>query len=87
MQTLVNLPSTNTPTKSLLEPSTVVVPLQISTPDSTHSKVAKVFHYGDAFLDENIVIPHFDFATMILEDINVLQAAIERRKQQEIMRK
>ena len=45
----------------------------------------KVLHYGDAFLDENIEIHHFDFATMNLDDLNVLQATIERRKQQEII--
>ena len=87
MQTLVNVPSAITPMKSVLKLSTIVVPLKISTLGSTNSKVAKVFYYGDAFLDEDIVIPHFYFATMTLEDINVLQAAIERRKQQEIMRK
>ena len=80
VHTLVNLPLAKTPTKSLQEPITVAVPLQISTPGSSHSKVAKVLHYGDAFLDENIIIPHFDSATMTLDDLNVLQAAIERRK-------
>ena len=81
MQTLVNLPSAGTPTKSLPELSTAAIPLQISTPSSTHSKVAKVFHYGDACLDKDIVIPHFDSTTMTLEDITMLQDAIERRKQ------
>ena len=80
MHTLVNLPSVSTPSKSLLELSTIAIPLQVSTPGSSYSKVAKVFHYGDAFLDEEIVIPHFDSTTMTLEDINVLQATIERRK-------
>ena len=80
MQTLVNIPSASTPTKSLPKSNTATIPLQISTPSLTHSKVAKVFHYGDAFLDENIVIPHFDFATMTLEDISVVKATIERRK-------
>ena len=66
MQTLVNLPSVGTPTKSLPKPRTTVIPLQISTPSLSHSKDAKVFHYADAFLDEEIVIPHFDSATMTL---------------------
>ena len=87
MQALVNLPSADTPTKILHELSTVVVLLQMSTPGSSASKVAKVIHYGDAFLDEEIVIPHFDFATMTLEDINLMQAALEKKKQQEILRK
>ena len=57
------------------------MPLQISTLGSSHLKVAKVLHYGDAFLDENIIIPQYS-ATMTLDEFNVLQAAIERRKQQ-----
>ena len=79
MHTLVNLPSANTPTKSLQELSTIVVPLQISTLGLSQSKVAKVTHYVDTFLDEEIVIPHFDSTTMTLEDINLLQAALERK--------
>ena len=55
MQTLVNLPLVGTPNKSLPEPSTIVVPLKISTLGSSHSKVIKVFHYGDTFLDAFIV--------------------------------
>ena len=47
------------------------------------SKVAKVTHYGDTFLDKEIVIPHFGFATMTLEDINLMQAALERKKRRE----
>ena len=81
MHTLVSLPLVNTPSKSLQELSTVAIPLQVSTPSLSHSKVAKVIHYGDAFLDEEIVIPHFDSSTLTLEDINLLQAAKERRKQ------
>ena len=63
------------------------MPLQISTPSSSASCVAKVIHYGETFLDEEIVIPQFNFATMTLEDINMMQATLERKKQQEILRK
>ena len=63
MQTLINLPSTDTPTQSHQEPSIVAIPLQISSPGSSHSKFSKVLHYGDAFLDENIIIPQYS-ATM-----------------------
>ena len=63
------------------------MPVQISTPGSSQSKVAKVLHYGDPFLDENIIIPQFDLETMTLDNWNALQATIERRKQQEILRK
>ena len=87
MQTLVNLPSANTPTKNQQEPSTATVPLQISTLGSSQSKVAKVLNYGDPFLDENIIIPHFESTTMTLDDLNKLQVAIDRKRQQEILRK
>ena len=56
------------------------MPLQVSTPISSHSKVEKVIHYGDTFLDEEIVIPHFDSTTMTLENINLIQATLERKK-------
>ena len=82
VHTLVNLPLANTPTKSQQEPSTATVPLQISTLGSSQSKVAKVLHYGDPFLDENIIIPHFESATMTLDDLNKLQVAIDRKRQQ-----
>ena len=87
MQTLVSLLVANTPTKTIQEPSTIVVPLQISTPGSSASRLAKVAHYGDTFLDKEILIPQFNFATMTLEDINMTQVALEKKKQQEIMRK
>ena len=64
MQTLVKLPLANTPPKNLHEPSTTTMPLQMSTLGSSASKVAKVIHYGDTFLDEEIVVPQFNFATM-----------------------
>ena len=80
MQTLVNLPSVGTPIKSQQEPSTTIVPLQISTLGSSQSKVAKVLHYGDPFLNENIIIPHFESATMTLDDLNKLQATIDRKR-------
>ena len=80
MQTLVSLPTTNTPTKTIQELSTIAVPLQISTPSSSVSHVAKVIHYGDTFLDEEILIPQFNFATMTLEDISMMQATLEKKK-------
>ena len=57
MQTLVNLPSASTPPKIFQELSTAIVPLQITTPGSNASRVTKVIHYGDTFLDEEIAIP------------------------------
>ena len=80
MQTLVNLPSVSTLTKILHELSTIAVPLQMSTLGSSASKFAKVIHYKDTFLDEEIVITQFNFATMTLEDIKLMQATLGRKK-------
>ena len=60
MQTLINFPSASTPTQSHQELSTATVPLQISKLGSSHSKVAKVLHYGDAFLDDLNVFNNYD---------------------------
>lgn len=57
IQTLVNLPTNGTLTKVLQRPSTDAIPLQISKPGSSSTKVARVLHYGDPTLDEEIVIP------------------------------
>ncbi len=84
---MVTLPSAKTPTQTSHEPSTEGMQLQVVTPSSSSSKLAKVLHYGDTFLDEEIVIPHFDFATMCLEDINQMQAILEKKKKQELLRK
>ena len=59
----------------------------MTTLGSSASIFAKVTHYGDAFLDEDIVIPQFNFATMSLKDINLMQATLEKKKQQEILKK
>ena len=80
MQTLVSLPTTGTPTKTIQESSTIATPLYISTLGSSASCVAKVIHYGDTFLDEEIVIPQFNFVTMTLDDINMMQVALESKK-------
>ena len=59
----------------------------MTTLGSSESKFAKVIHYGDTFLDEEIVIPQFNFATMTLDDINMMQATLEKKKKWEILRK
>ena len=40
------------------------MPLQISALGSSSIKVARVIHYGNPKLDEEIVIPKYDNATM-----------------------
>ena len=72
IQTLLNLPTTRTPTRILYKPSTDTMPLQIFAPGSSSAKVARVLHYGDPTLDEEIVIPKYDYATITLEKINIM---------------
>ena len=79
---LVNFPTTGTPTK---QPSIDGIPLKIS-PGSSSTKVARVLHYGDPALNEEIVIPNFDYKTMSIDQINEVQWALERKKHQEILR-
>ena len=63
------------------------IPLQISVLGLSSSKDKKVIHYGDVTLDEEIVIPKYDYATMIIKQINMLQQALEKKKQQKILKK
>ena len=73
IQALVTLLASGTsPTKILQKPSKKAIPLQISAPRSSCSKFEKVTHYGDVILDEEILIPKFGYATMILEQLNML---------------
>ena len=44
-----------------------MISLQISTLGSSSTKVAKVLHYGDLELDEEIVIPPYDSKTITIE--------------------
>ena len=56
-------------------------------PSSSSSKVEKVIYYGDITLDEEILIPKFDYDTMTLDQIGILQQALERKKHQEMLRR
>ena len=67
IQTLINLPTFGTPTGASQKSSTDTITLQISAPSSISTKVARVLHYGDPTLDEEIVIPKYDYATMNIE--------------------
>ena len=86
IQTLFNLPTNDTPTKVLQKPSTDVMPLQIFALDLSSPKVESVLHYGDPTLDEEIIIPKYDYATITLEHINIMQEALERKKKHDILR-
>ena len=58
--------------------------LLISTPGLSSTKVARVLHYGDPELDEEIVTPSYESKTI---NITQMQEALNRRKRQEILRK
>ena len=53
---------------------------------SISSKVEKIIHYGNITLDEEIIIPKFDYDTMKLDQIGILQQAL-RKKHQEMLRR
>ena len=67
IQALVTLPTSRTPTKVHQKLRTGDAPLQISAPSPRSSTVEKVTHYGDVTLDEEIVIPKYDYVTITLE--------------------
>ena len=63
------------------------MPLQILAPGLSSTKVAMVLHYGDPTLDEEIIIQKYDYATITLEQINIMKETLERKKKKEILRK
>ena len=42
--------------------------------------VARILHYGDPKLDEEIFIPSYESSTLTIEKINEIQGALDRRK-------
>ena len=79
IQTLINFPTIGTPTGTTQYLSTEAVPLQISAPGLSSTKVARVLHYEEPTLDEEIVIPKYDYATMNIDQINEVQEALEKK--------
>ena len=49
-----------------------MIPLQVPTPGSRSTEVAKILHYGDPKLDEEIIIPSYESSTRNIENINPL---------------
>ena len=78
------MPTTGTPTEISHQLSTEVL-LQILVPGSSSTKISRVLHYGDPTLDEEIVIPRYDYATMSIDQITEVQEALERKKKQEVL--
>ena len=60
-------------TQILYKLSTYAIPLQISVLSPSSSKAKKLIHYGDVILDEEIVITKYDYDTMTIEKIGILQ--------------
>lgn len=88
IQALLTLPKSGTPSSHTLQkPSTDVTPLQISVPSPSSSKAKEVITYGDVSLDEEIVLPKYDFDTMRIEQMGILQEALARKKHQELLRR
>jgi hypothetical protein len=56
------------------------MPLQIYELSSSSTRVARVLHYGDSALDEDIVIHKYNYDNIPLEKINLKQEALERKK-------
>lgn len=86
---MINLPTTRTPIGTTQQSSTDVVPLQISSLGSSSTKVARVLHYGDLSLDDEIVIPRYNYKTMNIDQINeneVQETLEKKKKKQEILR-
>ena len=83
---MINLPTIGTPTRIQQQLSTKVVPLQISALGSSSTKVARVLHYEDPTLDEEIVNPRYEYKTMSIDQINEVQEALKRKKIQEMLR-
>ena len=87
IQTLVEFPKIGTPTKSLQQLSTDMLALQVKTPGSSSTRVARTIHYGILELDEEIKIPYYESSTLIEEKMNDIQSTLDRRRRQEAMRK
>ena len=88
IQALLNLPISGTPsTQTLQKLSIDATPLQILVPSLSISKVEEVIQYGYVSLDKEIFLQKSDYDIMTIEQMNILQQALERRKHQEILRR
>ena len=61
--------------------------LQVRTPGSSSTRVARILHYGIPELDEEIKIPFYESSTLTKEKINEIKSALDRRRKQEVLRK
>ena len=61
--------------------------LQVSTPSSSSTRVARTIHSSIPKLDEEIKIPYYDSNTLTEEKMNEIQSALDKRRRQEALRK
>ena len=88
IQALVILPELVTPSNKILQrPSIDSTPLQFLVLSPSSSKAEEVITYGDVSLDGEIVLPKFDYATITIEQMGILQEALARKKHQELLRR
>ena len=80
IQTLVELPKIGTPTKSLQQPSTDMLALQVRTLGLSSTRVARTIRYEIPKLDEEIKMPYYDSSTLTEEKMNEIKSALDRRR-------
>ena len=56
-------------------------------PIPSSSKVEEVITYGYVSLDEEIVLPKFDYATITIEWMGILQESLAKKKHQELLKR
>ena len=59
--------------------------LQVRTPSSSSTRVARTIYYGIPELDEEIKIPYYESNTLIEEKMNEIQSALDRRRRQDAL--
>ena len=88
IQTLITLPEFSTPPREALHRKSIeAIPLQSSSMSPSTSKVDEVTSFGDVNLAKVIELPKFDLATITIEQMSILQDALAKKKNQELLRR
>ena len=58
--------------------------LQVKTPSSSSTRVAKTIQYGITELDKEIKIPYYESSTLTEKKMNEIQSALDRRRQESL---
>ena len=87
IQTLVTLPESATPPSQALQRLSIeATPLQSSRLNPITSKEGKVTSFVDVNMVEVIELPKFDYATITIEKMGILQEALEKKKYKKLIR-